>query len=229
MYKIVQDNKVIDIVRIPRFVRFLASGHITVTDKASAQGIVGSDDKTVYSFNPAFKEELPVAEIKEITLEELNELQSLLSSGQEPCADIIAFEKLKQEIIKRLSILCKNKITSGFSIRLSDGNTYNFKLTIEDQLNLMSIENQLNTGAKTFIYHSTDGPCKEFSRKDMAKIIDYFKRYTLYHTTYFNVAKQYINSATSMSKVTNFVYGNDVSEATSDKAIKKILKTGGNF
>ena len=229
MYKIIQDNKVVDVVRLPRFVRFLSSGHVAITDKSSSQGIVGSDNKTLYSFKPVAREGVTVAEIKEITLEELNELQSLLSSGQEPCADIIAFEKLKQEVIKRLSILCKNKITSGFSIRLSDGNTYNFKLTIEDQLNLMSIENQLNTGAKTFIYHSTDGPCKEFSKKDMAKIIDYFKRYTLYHTTYFNVAKQYINSASSVSKVADFAYGDDVSEATNDKAIKKILKTGGNF
>ena len=52
MYKIIQDQKVIDVVRIPRFVRFLSSGHIALTDKSSAQGIVGSDDRTVYSFKP---------------------------------------------------------------------------------------------------------------------------------------------------------------------------------
>ena len=229
MYKIIQDNKIVDVVKLPRFVRFLSSGHVAITDKASAQGIVGSDNKTIYSFKPIAKNDITVAEIKEISLKELNELQNLLSSGQEVCDDEETFNELKRATIRRLSTICKNKITSGFSVRLSDGETYSFKLTIEDQLNLMSIENQLNAGVKTFIYHSTDGPCKEFSKKDMTKIIDYFKRYTLYHTTYFNVAKQYINSATSMSKVTNFVYGDDVSEATGDNAIKKILKTGGNF
>ena len=229
MYKIIQNNKVVDVVRIPHFVRFLKSGHVAFTDKTSAQGIVGSDDKTLYSFKPVSREGVIVAEIKEITLEELNKLQSLLSSGQEPYADEALFIDLKRKVIKHLSSLCKNKITSGFSVRLSDGKSYNFKLTIEDQLNLMSIENQLNAGAKTFIYHATDAPCKEFSRKDMAKVIDYFKRYTLYHTTYFNVAKQYINSLTDAEKVSKFVYGDDVSEATNDKAIKKILKSGGNF
>ncbi len=229
MYKIIRDDKVVDVVKFPQFIRFLKSGHITFTDKTNAQGIVGSDEETVYCFKAGFHKKATLARIEEITLEELNELQSLLSSGQEPCADEAVFADLKRTVIRRLSTLCKNKITSGFSVRLSDGNTYNFKLTIEDQLNLMSIENQLNSGAKTFIYHSTNGPCKEFSRKDMAKIIDYSKRYTLYHTTYFNVAKQYINSANSVSKVANFVYGDDVSEATNDKAIKKILKTGGNF
>ena len=111
MYKIIQDNKIVDVVRIPHFVRFLASGHIAITDKSSAQGIIGSDEKTVYSFKPISKEGITVAEIKEITLEELNELQSLLSSGQEPCVDEPTFDRIKQEVIKRMSILCKNKIT----------------------------------------------------------------------------------------------------------------------
>ena len=63
----------------------------------------------------------------------------------------------------------------------------------------------------------------------MLKIISYFKRYTLYHTTYFNIAKQYINSLEDIDKVTSFTYGEDISETVKDKTIKKILKTGGNF
>ena len=104
---------------------------------------------------------------------------------------------------------------------------YNFRLTTEDQLNLMSIESQLNAGAKTIVYHATNQPCRIFSRKDMLKIISTFKRHTLYHTTYFNVARQYINSLVDIEKITTFIYGNDVSEATEDKTIKQILKTGG--
>jgi hypothetical protein len=50
MYKIIQNNKVVDVVQIPHFVRFLRSGHVAFTDKTSAQGIVGSDDKTLYYF-----------------------------------------------------------------------------------------------------------------------------------------------------------------------------------
>ena len=229
MYKILQNNKVIDVVRIPRFVRFLSSGHIALTDKTSAQGIIGSDDKTVYSFKPIDREGVTVVEIEEITLEELNRLQDLLSSGQEPCTDQATFDIIKQGVISRLSNSCKSKIISGFSIRLSDGEFHNFKLTVEDQLNLMAIENQLTAGEKTFIYHATNEPCKVFSREDMLKIISYFKRYTLYHTTYFNIAKQYINSLEDIDKVTSFTYGEDISETVKDKTIKKILKTGGNF
>ncbi len=229
MYKIIQNDKVVDVVQIPRFVSFLASGHIALTDKTSAQGIVGSDNKTIYSFKPIRQQGVTVAEIKKITMEEFSRLQSLLNSNQEVSADESALAKAKRNRITHLSSICKNKITAGFSIVLSDGEMYNFKLTTEDQLNLMSIEGQLNAGAETFIYHATNQPCKFFSREDMTRIINAFKCYTLYHTTYFNAAKQYINSLVDIEKVNTFVYGTDISEVVNDSVIKQILKNGGNL
>ena len=227
MYKIIQNDKVVDVVKYPRFVSFLPTGHIAITDKTSAHGIVGSDNKTIYSFKSNAK--YSTVSIEEITLKELERLQCLLGSGQEVSADESALAEAKKEVIRRMSNICKNKITSGFSVVLSDGETYNFKLTTEDQLNLMSIEGQLNAGAETFIYHATNQPCRFFSREDMYKIISTFKRYTLYHTTYFNVAKQYINSLVDIEKVNRFTYGTDVSEVVDDIVIKQILKNGGNL
>jgi hypothetical protein len=192
-------------------------------------GIVGSDDKTIYSFKPVQHTNIQVATIKEINTEEFSRLQSLLNSNQEVSADESALVKAKRDMITRLSSICKNKITAGFSIKLSDEVDYSFKLTTEDQLNLMSIEGQLNAGAETFIYHATNQPCKFFSREDMTKIISAFKRYILYHTTYFNVAKQYINSLVDIEKVNRFTYGTDVSEVVNDVVIKQILKNGGNL
>lgn len=229
MYKIIQDNKIIDIVNIPRFVKFLSSGHIAITDKASAQGIVGSDQETIYSFGPVEQQNFNIVTIAEIDTEEFSRLQSLLNSGQEISADESALEVAKREVVKRLSNICKYKITAGFSIRLSDENFYDFKLTTEDQLNLMTIENQINSGAESFIYHATDQPCRFFNREDMIKIIKAFKQYTLYHTTYFNAAKQYIKSLVDIEKIKLFTYGTDISDTVTDKVIKQILKNGGNL
>ena len=227
MYKIIQNDKVIDVVKYPRFISFLPMGHIAITDKTQAKGIVGSDNQTVYSFQP--RSGYSAVSIEEINMEELERLQGLLGSDQEVSADESALATAKRDTIKRLSNLCKSKITSGFSVVLSDGETYDFKLTTEDQLNLMSIEGQLNAGAETFIYHATNQPCKFFSREDMTKIIATFKRHTLYHTTYFNVVKQYINSLVDIEKVNRFTYGTDVSETAKDVIIKQILKNGGNL
>ena len=229
MYKIIKDNKVIDIVRIPRFVNFLASGHIAITDKASAQGIASSDDKTIYRIDNAAPNNFELVTIETISEEEFNRLSSLLNSNKEVIADESVLASTKRSVINRLSNICKTKITAGFFITLSDGEKYNFKLTTEDQLNLMLMENQLLSGAETFIYHATNQPCKIFLREDIIKVIQAFKHCVLYHTTYFNAAKQYINSLTDLEKINLFTYGTDISDKVDDIVIKQILKNGGTI
>lgn len=229
MLKIIQNDKVIDVVRVPRYLKFLSSGHVAITDKSSAQGIAGSDKKSIYSFTPVAHKTAGVVAVEEVSEEEFNRLKKLLEEGLTISADETALAEAKRTTLRRLSNICKNKITEGFSIKLSDGELYNFKLTTEDQLNLMIIENQLNSGVETFIYHATDQPCRFFAREDMIKIVNTFKQYTLYHTTYFNVAKQYIKSLTDIEKVNLFTYGTDVSEVVDDKVLKQILKNGGNI
>lgn len=227
MYKIVHKSKVIDVVQNPRFLRFLPSGQIAITDKASAHGIVGSDKKTIYSFGTVNRPNALVVTVVEISLDEFNRLQGLLNSEQEVSTDTNALAKVKEETIKNLSEICKNMITTGFSIKLSDGNAHKFKLTAEDQLNLLNLENQLNSGAKTFVYHATGEPCKVFLREDISKIIKAYRKHQLYHTTYFNIAKQYIMSLVDIDKVKAFSYGTNITGSEKDPTIRRILMNGG--
>lgn len=222
-----QDEKVIDVVKIPRFIRFLPYGHVTITTKPTAEGIIGSDNQTVYVFATVESSDFAVVTIKEITEEEFNRLNNLLNSGKLPRADTVAMKNAKMRKTEQLSAICKSKITAGFYVTLDDNISYNFKLTTEDQLNLMALENQLNAGGKSFIYHATDQPCRCFTRSEMKRVISIFKRHVLYHTTYFNVAKQYIKSLTDIEKVNTFTYGVDLSSTVNDDTIKQILKNGG--
>ena len=230
MYKIIQHDKVIDVVYYPYFVKFTPAGHIVVTDASSAEGIVGSDNKTIYSFKHVTNKRVSgtASIVKLKTVEEFNRLKDLLNSKQEISADESALAEAKRDTISRLSAICKNLITAGFSIKLSDGSEHHFKLTTEDQLNLMMIENQINAGVETFVYHATEEPCKFFTKDDMIRIIKAFNRFTLYHTTYFNVAKQYVKTLTSIDEVRQFAYGMDVSSVVSDVVLKQILKNGGS-
>ena len=229
MYKIIKDNKVIDVVRYPKFIRFLSSGHIAITDKTSAQGLVGRDDQTVYSFLTTGLANNELISIQEISLEEFNRIHALLENKQEIVADESELEKAKLTKIRSLSTTCKNKIFNGFTLQLSNGELYNFRLTTEDQLNLMMLENQLNSGETSFIYHATNEPCRIFKKEDMIRIIKTFRDYTLYHTTYFNMAKYYIKSLTNIEKINLFTYGTDISETISDPIFKQILLNGGAF
>ena len=229
MYKVIKNNKIIDVVKTPLFVRFLKSGHIALTDRISAQGIVGSDEETVYSFAPMQDTTIQVVSIEEITLDEFNRLYDLLNSNQEICNTEAVLDILRQNKIKYLSDVCKAKITSGISVILSDKKLYRFRLTVEDQINLMMIETQLNSGAPTFLYHATDEPCQFFSKEDMTKIIKAYKQHVQYHTTYFNVAKQYINSLIDAVKIEAFTYGTRLDNIVHSEAIKQILKSGGSY
>jgi hypothetical protein len=227
MLKIIQNEKIIDVVRVPHYLKFLSSGHVAITDKGSAQGIAGSDKKSIYSFAPVEHQTAGVVTIEEISAEEFERLQLLLKDGKEISADEKALADAKRIVIKRLSNNCKSKITEGFSIKLSDGKFYNFKLTTEDQLNLMILESQLASDTKTFIYHATDQPCKFFTREDVLKIISAFKQHVLYHTTYFNAAKQYIKSLLDIKEVNLFTYGTDISDTVDNPSLGLILKNGG--
>ena len=63
----------------------------------------------------------------------------------------------------------------------------------------------------------------------MSKIIKAFRQHTLYHTTYFNVAKQYVMSLVDIDEVNAFTYGINVSGIVKDDTIKQILKNGGSL
>ena len=223
MYKIIYNKSVIDVVEHPIFIKFLKTGHITITNKSSANGIVGSDN-TPYSLVP--HEKYKKVSIAKISEKEFKRLQSLLNSNESIMADDATLAKTKKDKIAALSSICKNKIIAGFSVELSSG-IHSFKLTTEDQINLLLLENQLQSGETSFIYHATEEPCKIYSRDDMQKIIKAYKVHLSYHTTYFNLAKQYINSLTDSVDVNKFSYGNDVAEVTADPELLKILEKRG--
>ncbi len=229
MYKIIQNNKIVDVVSTPLFVKVVSPNNVILVDKYLAEGIIGSDNETLYGFAPNKHKAWDIVTIQEISEEEFNRLSSLLNSGQEITADKNSLTKAQREKIQQLSSMCNNKIVQGFSVILSDGESYGFKLTIEDQINLTLLETQLNAGESTFIYHATNQPCRSFNREDMLRIIRTFRQFVLYHTTYFNLTKQYIKSLTDIEKVRLFTYGTDISDTVNDIVLKQILKNGENF
>ena len=227
MYKIMQEGKVIDLINFPKFIKFLKSGLVTITNSFLAQGIIGSDDETIYCFSSILGKDYPVVTLEEISVEEFEKLQSLLDSSQKADDSVDMLEAAKQTKINSMSAMCKNKIISGFSVKLLDGYDHNFKLTTEDQLNLMLLESQLNSGESYFIYHATDSPCQVYLREDVIRILKTYKAHVIFHTTYFNTLKQYIKTLNDIEKVNSFVYGTDVTDFAVDPVIKQILRNGG--
>lgn len=214
-----------DVADNPRFLKFLPSGYITYTNRELANGIEGTRDTYCIKATPDV--DLDVATIEEITNEEFNRLFSLLNSGRVLYAlNKSDLASLRSTVIQRLAACCEEHIVSGFCIKLSDGKLHNFSLTSKDQLNLISLESQLNNGADTFIYHADNEFCTFFTKEDMTKIITAFRRHVTYHTTYFNAVKRYINSLTDAEKLSNFTYGAEIAKTVDDPAIRQFLSKG---
>lgn len=223
-YKLIQNNKIIAVVKNPHFVKIYSNDRISITDRGTADGLLDIDTQQVYSFKEINNKSIPVASAEKIDTSEFNRLVSLLNSDKIVYNNDQEVSLLRQQIIKELSDTCHTKIVEGFEIKLSDNKAHKFTLTAEDQINLLSLESQLNTSLDTFLYHASGEPCKYFSREDIEKVIARSKKHILYHTTYFNVSKQYLSNIHDFDRLKSFSYGQDVSAITQDLSIKQILR-----
>lgn len=179
--------------------------------------------------------------IIQITEEEYNTLYDAIDSGdeididdgdeeipqpKEPVIDPIeevTIEFLKERKIQEMSATCNAIIVAGFDVELSDNEIHHFSLTVQDQLNLITLSSMAAAGETYIPYHADDELCKMFSAQDINAIVAAATEFKTYHTTYFNSLKVYINSMDSIDDVANTTYGIDIPEEYQSDVLKILL------
>lgn len=227
MFKVVYNDIVIDLLTEVKYFRYLRKSNKTaITDATSADGFYGSNDELFYLEGRRYPQDKKVKIVKliEITPSEYSELQFKLKNNIKVEGNIASLITAKKNKIELLSKECNNKITDGVNVLLTDGKYYNFRLTIEDQINLIDIEKQLKMGIKEVIYHSTNSVCKLYSKEDMTKIIDAAFKHRKYHTTYFNLLKYCINNMNTVEEINNVSYGDDLLKFEITDSFKNFIK-----
>lgn len=129
---------------------------------------------------------------------------------------------MKEMKIKEMSGLCEKIITNGFDIKLSDNKSHHFSLSIQDQLNLLSMAKMIENGETLIPYHADGELCKAYSVEDMSNIITYATEFKTFHTTYFNSLKAYINSLRSVNTVSAIEYGVEIPEKYQSDILKQL-------
>ena len=110
--------------------------------------------------------------------------------------------------IKEMRSKCRQVIINGIDITLQSGAIEHFDLTIEDQMNLNSLRYYLIANdLLEFPYHCKEGEFKYYSKNDVLKILIAMDDHILYHNSYFNSLKKYINSLTSYNEINAIQYG----------------------
>lgn len=228
MYKLIVDNIVVDVVKKLRYVRYIPElNKIVVTSAASAHAVCGSDNKTFYAIPevtlPHKKSHWKTATIIEIGNAEYLELKKALKQGGKVTSNsLLNIERAKK--ISQMSDCCNSAIISGVCCVLSDGKEHHFKLTVEDQLNMIDLQRELDSGAEQIVFHATDETCKAYSREDIQKILQAAALHKKQQTTYFNLLKGYIKEVTDLEILKSITYGEKIrNSSTLDSAIQELL------
>ena len=225
-YAIRKDKRIIEITTkilyfkfTPHNKRFLVSdatvGDCIKTDSGKLYGLLGHN----------LPENFPYSRVDFIVIDEVkfNTLNEQLTNNIE-IIDEDSLTKLKNNKIAELKGECNKLITSGITVRLSDKKLHTFELTIEDQLNLKTIENNLYSMGDVILFHEKGHVCRLFSKQDMKHIIKQVNRHIYYHTTYFNLLKYCILNMNSTSEIETAYYGMIIPDNDYRKLLKYVSK-----
>lgn len=125
--------------------------------------------------------------------------------------DTTTIEFVRSSKIKEMSHTCNKTIEAGFDITLSN-QIHHFSLTIQDQLNLISLSSMAAQGMSQIPYHADGELCKYYTPEEINAIVNQATYFKTYHTTYFNGLKAYINSLETIEEINAITYGTPLPE-----------------
>lgn len=184
------------------------------------------------------------AEVKEINLQEYNDLAAaleikddnleILHNSETISSDWIEpivtdpYENYTKDFaremkLKSLSSECNKIIENGIDVTLLDGQTHHFSLTTQDQLNLISLQAMIEQELEQIPYHADGELCKFYSPTDIRTIIAAATQHKTYHTTYYNALKNYVNSLNNVHNIMSIEYGIELPKEYQSDVLKTLL------
>lgn len=213
-YKVICGSYVVDALDNIKWVRFIEEfSQNVITDKSSAHGFYGSDKKTIYvreGFSSPSYKHYKVGKLQQIGEQEYLELKKQLTGRKQLTAERAQLVEARKTKIAELSNQCSLRISQGVSVKLSDNKYHKFSLTVEDQLNIQSLYADILGGDASVVYHEDGKECQKFSAEDFIQIVKASRQHIKYHTTYFNILKNYIKKSRDAFEISSIIYGVDV-------------------
>ena len=165
-----------------------------------------------------------VAEIISIGEQEYNALVPAIDApipindqGEEPeiiditdPVDGLTLEYVRTAKINEMSYTCRQIIESGIDLEIR-GEIHHFSLDTQDQLNLISLSAMAQT--QTLIpYHADGEACIFYTNEEINQIVETATAFKIYHTTYYNALKGYINALETIEEIAAIQYGTPIPE-----------------
>lgn len=224
-YKVIGEGTVLDVLKQPQYVTFQERNKLIILcERNGARGVLSTDGSTVW--HVAGWKEIPLPNVISVQLIEIDEeeyeiLKSAIGSEDsssdeapqtESAPSEVTLEYVKEKKIAKMKAACEETIVNGVDVIFGDGLTHHFDLTIEDQINLISLKEMIMAGAEEIPYHESGCLCKMYSPEDIAILLDVASNHKTYQVTYFNSLKGYINGLKEIDAVNNVYYGMPIPE-----------------
>ena len=224
MYKVVYKDVIIDVLKKPIYCRYFPNSSRKIrTDPTSANCIISSEGNETYHLagrSPFMPESYKSVELIPIDKTEYDYLKSLVTDGEALEFDLWT---LRERKISEVSAASEATIHDGTDITLSDGITYHFSFSDQDQFQigflataamnastLESIGFPLNDKEQSYPWHADGKDCIFYSRQDMITIGTAMQNYITYHNSYFHALRNYINALTNPLVIVDLYYGVEV-------------------
>ena len=243
-YKVIQENNFIGIARSIDFVRYLRRKHRFTSATEKTGELLECQGKLYRStWMPPVPDEInnpfEQAIILEIDKEEYDALEKAVQKNEEiiieeesewippitPEAidedETISVAFVRDTKLKEMSYSCRMAIEAGFDIVLSDNESHHFSLDTQDQLNLMSLSIMAQTQS-TVPYHADGEECIFFTAEEINQIVNAANAHKIYHTTYYNALKIYINALETIEDIAAIEYGVEIPEEYQTDVLKSL-------
>lgn len=131
-------------------------------------------------------------------------------------------EFVRSSKIAEMSLQCRRTIEAGIDIQLRM-ETKHFSMDTQDQLNLMSLGVMAQT-QELIPYHADGETCIFYTADEINQIVAAATAHKVYHTTYYNALKNYINSLTTIEEIAAITYGTPIPDEYQSEVLKVITQ-----
>jgi hypothetical protein len=129
-------------------------------------------------------------------------------------------EYLRDSKIREMSYICRTTIEAGFDLELRN-EIHHFSLDTQDQLNLISLSAMAQTQS-LIPYHADGEACIFYTNEEINQIVESATAFKIYHTTYYNALKGYINSLNDINTIAAVEYGMAIPEEYQSDVLKAL-------
>lgn len=153
-----------------------------------------------------------------LPIDEGEEVEEIQADEAVDMVEQVTVDFVRQAKINRMSLACRTTIEHGFDLELR-GTVHHFSLDVQDQLNLITLSAMAQT--QTLIpYHADGEECIFYTNEEINEIVETANAFKIYHTTYYNALKGYINSLETIEEINEVEYGMTIPEEYQTEVLK---------